>query len=426
MSTRTQRALPAISAHERRASSARPTSGAYVRLSRAIPLAGVLAAAALPSTAVADTTLWAVGDGAGSGTSDEQVAARIQAEGLDRFLYLGDVYDGGTAEEFARYYEPSFGRFKALSSPTAGNHEWGNRASGYEPYWGALAPRQPDGGHYYSFDLGGWHLVSLSSNEDAGAFSPQLAWLRRDLETHPGTCTIAYMHHARYSASRHGDTAAVEQLWSALEGRAVAVLSGHDHGYQRLKPERGIVQFVVGTGGHGRYDVNELDARVAASSDSTYGALRLRLRPGDASFEFVPTQGAVLDSGRLGCRPQATVSVAPPAPPRHARVEIRRPANWVVYRHGLRTLRGRLSDVGGPVRLTLVRRRGRRCRSFDGRRFRRSSCHTRRSFPVGDGTGWRVRPFGRRGVRGGRYRLRAEVVGVDGRAASDTVRFRVR
>ena len=90
------------------------------------------------------------------------MAARVQQLGIDRLFYLGDVYESGTAAEFANNYHPSWGRFKAITSPTPGNHEWDNRAQGYDPYWGALAP-QNGGGHYYSYNLAGWHVVSLNS-----------------------------------------------------------------------------------------------------------------------------------------------------------------------------------------------------------------------------------------------------------------------
>ncbi|MDQ3647052.1 MAG: hypothetical protein M3433_00415 [Actinomycetota bacterium] len=138
-------------------------------------------AVALTAPAAGAVTVWAVGDGGVAGPEDDQLAARMETEPVDRFIYLGDVYETGTAGEFATQYHPSFGRFKAKSSPTIGNHEWANRAVGYDPYWGALAPQQAGGGHYYSFDFGGWHFISLSTEEPGGAGSAQLAWLRGDL-----------------------------------------------------------------------------------------------------------------------------------------------------------------------------------------------------------------------------------------------------
>jgi hypothetical protein len=358
--------------------------------------------------------VWAVGDGAVPEQHDDLLAGRIAAEGLDRFLYLGDVYETGTAQEFATNYHSSFGRFKAISSPTPGNHEWANRAQGYDPYWGPSV-RQADGGHYYSRDLGGWHLVSLNSEEDAGRGSAQLAWLRRDLARYGGTCTLAFIHRPRYSAGRYADAPELEALWAELAGKAVLLLSGHDHNYQRHRQDRGLVQFVVGTGGRSRYDVDERDPRLASADDTTFGALRLRLGSATASFEFIPTAGSALDSGTVRCRPHGL----------RARVRILRPRDGAIYPR-LVTFRGRVRNARRAPRLTLVRRAGGLCRAFDGRRFRRARCSSRRSFAVGTRRGWRARPLGREGLPQGRYRLTARVRGVDGRIASHAVRFRVR
>src|ERR687893_311056 len=73
-------------------------------------------------------------------------------------------------------------------------------ANGYDPYWGALAP-QTDGGHWYSFDVAGWHFVSLNSEEDQLAeIAAQADFIDRDLAPLRGSCTIAVMHYPRYSA----------------------------------------------------------------------------------------------------------------------------------------------------------------------------------------------------------------------------------
>jgi hypothetical protein len=212
-----------------------------------------LEAIAAPPPAASALTVWAVGDGGVAGPKDDLVAARIAREGLHRLLYLGDVYDTGSAEEYASRFHRSFGRFKRLIRPTPGNHEWPNRAVGYDAYWRDLAPRSA-AGHWYSFDLEGWHIVSLNSEEVSRP--EQLAWLRSDLARHPGTCTISFLHRPRYSAGKHADDPDIEPLWSALAGRAVSVLAGHDHNYQRLRANRGLVQFVAGTGGRRLYPVD--------------------------------------------------------------------------------------------------------------------------------------------------------------------------
>jgi len=249
-------------------------------------------------------TVWAVGDGADSLTNDDALASRIQSSGpFDKFLYLGDIYEYGTAEEWANYYDRSFGRFKSISAPTPGNHEWANRASGYDPYWGPLAP-QNGGGHYYSFNIAGWHVVSLNSQEDTSPTSAQVAWLRQDLAKYPGTCTIATWHRPRYSAAANlaGDYT-LEPLWAELANRSVATLVGHHHDYQRMVPNRGITQLVVGAGGHLFHTVNSADTRLISYNDTQYGALKMDLQYGKMDFQYVLTNGTVRDQGTIPCTP---------------------------------------------------------------------------------------------------------------------------
>ena len=82
---------------------------------------------------------------------------------------LGDtVYERGTPEEFANCYEPTWGRHKARTRPAVGNHEYGTPgAAGYFSYFGAAAGEAGKG--YYSYTLGGWHVVALNTNcEEVG------------------------------------------------------------------------------------------------------------------------------------------------------------------------------------------------------------------------------------------------------------------
>jgi hypothetical protein len=247
------------------------------------------------------TTVWALGDGGVATPEDDRVGAFLAKQDLDRFLYLGDVYETGTREEFERHYQPAYGRFKDVTEPVPGNHEWANRERGYDRYWAAHLARS-GGRHYYSFDLAGWHFIALNSEEEIGRGSPQLDWLRKDLDRRSGNCTIAFVHRPRLSAGLHARAERMEPAWSLLQGRAVALVSGHDHNYQRFRPQRGTVQFVVGTGGRSRYDVDERDRRLARSDDESFGALRIRLRPGRADYAYVTVDGQEFDAGTLTCR----------------------------------------------------------------------------------------------------------------------------
>jgi Calcineurin-like phosphoesterase len=243
--------------------------------------------------------VWAVGDAATPTSAARAVARMIRRARPDRFLYLGDVYDKGTPAEFRAYYDPLYGPLGEITDPTPGNHEWGRRFSGYYPYWRAQKGRRQ--APWTVTTVAGWEIVSLNSEAAHDSGSRQLAWLRRVLARRPGDCRIAFWHRPRYSAGFYGDASDVAPLWDALKGRARAVLSGQDHNLQRLRPVQGIVQYVAGAGGQVRYEIDEDDPRLAFGTDSRYGALRMVLEPGNATFEFRGVRGRLLDRSRTTC-----------------------------------------------------------------------------------------------------------------------------
>jgi hypothetical protein len=242
--------------------------------------------------------VWAVGDGGDGSEAAREVARRIAAERPRLVLYLGDVYADGSAEEFRENFAAVYGPLVERMAPTPGNHEWPSHEEGYDPYWESVtgAPTPP----WYAFSAGGWRFISL--NSEAAEDPRQLAWLRRELGSGDGTCRLAFWHRPRFSAGEHGDQKGVAPLWNAVRGRASLVLNAHDHDLQRLRPRDGIVELVVGAGGHSRREVQEEDPRLAFSSDEDSGALRMRLRPGAAELEFVAAGGAVLDRTTVTCR----------------------------------------------------------------------------------------------------------------------------
>jgi hypothetical protein len=153
---------------------------------------------------------------------------------------------------------------------------------------------------YYTLRAGGWQLISLNSEMSHGRRSRQVRWLRRAVRG-PGNCRIAFWHRPRFSAGDvHGDAPDVQPFWSALRGRARIVLSGHDHNMQRLRPRDGITQFVSGAGGRSHYGLRRRSG-LAFGDARHYGALRLSLRPGRASWSFVAAGGRRLASGSIRC-----------------------------------------------------------------------------------------------------------------------------
>ena len=258
--------------------------------------------------------------GAGDIASCDSDADEKTASLLDRIagtvFTLGDnVYDDGKASEFKECYEPTWGRHKARTRPASGNHDYrADAAKPYFDYFGEAAGDPQEG--WYSYDLGGWHVVVLNSNCAAvggcGPDSEQVRWLRDDLAAHPVACTLGYWHHPRFSAGKYEDNDELRPFWQALyDAGADVVMGGHDHNYQRYAPQNpdgaadesmGIRQFVVGTGGKSFYDIKRSHANLEVSRDDTHGVLKLTLMAGSYAWEFIPVQGeSFTDSGSDVC-----------------------------------------------------------------------------------------------------------------------------
>jgi hypothetical protein len=173
-------------------------------LSRRHPRPGDCPATATPATGQRSTTLPAAGDTASCASGgDEQTAALFDTL-PGTVLTLGDTaYDDGSADQFARCYLPSWGRFRDRTYPAPDNHDY--QTAGASGYYGFFGPRagQPGKG-WYSFNLGRWHLIALNSNcDEVGGCQPgseQERWLRTDLAAHPARCTLAFWHHPRFSS----------------------------------------------------------------------------------------------------------------------------------------------------------------------------------------------------------------------------------
>ena len=267
-------------------------------------------------------------------TPPSETGAEATAKLLDGIpgtvIAVGDnAYEAGSPYDFATCYQPTWGRHKSRTRPAVGNHEYITPgAAGYFLYFGAVAA-PPLG--YYSYDLGGWHVVVLNSMSQAAlcpqpqppAGEPSLvtgracvgdrlqqAWLVADLNAHPSACTIAYFHHPRFSSGTHGNQYEVLQLWDILYAKGVdVVVSGHDHLYERFAPQDpngvanptfGIRQFTVGTGGAEFYGVREREDNSEVVITNTFGVIKLDLNAGSYHWKFVPVSGET-DEGDGAC-----------------------------------------------------------------------------------------------------------------------------
>jgi len=231
---------------------------------------------------------------------------------------VGDLaYPNGSDEDFAKCYQPTWGRFKDRTRPAPGNHEYhSGGASAYNRYFGATAG-DPEKG-YYSYDLGTWHILALNSEcahvGGCDAASPEGMWLREDLAQHPAGCTLAYFHKPLFSSGgAHGNNLLMKPLWDALyHAGADLVINGHDHNYERFAPQdpggkadpkHGIREFVVGSGGKNSHRaVGPAEPNSEVRNGDTFGVLKLTLHAKSYDWEFVPEAGKTFtDSGTGAC-----------------------------------------------------------------------------------------------------------------------------
>lgn len=259
------------------------------------------------------------------GRGAERTAALLDGIAGTVFTTGDNAYPDGSAEDFTNCYDPSWGRHKARTRPTPGNHDYHTPgAAAYFDYFGANAGNPSTG--YYSYDLGDWHVIALNSGIDMSAGSAQEQWLRADLAANKRACTIAYWHRPRFSsAETHGSSRRPKAVWDALyEYHAEIVVNGHDHIYERFAPQtpdgeldraRGIRQFTVGTGGAGIRRFSTLLPNSEAHNDRAHGVLKLTLFPGSYEWEFVAVEGATYtDSGIGVCNDAEQLPNRPPIP----------------------------------------------------------------------------------------------------------------
>jgi hypothetical protein len=237
--------------------------------------------------------------------SGAEATAKLLEQNAGTVMAVGDLaYPDGSKENFD-CYDKTWGRVKARTRPAVGTHEFHSAgATFYFKYFGAAAGDAKDG--YYSYELGTWHIVVLNSEcaEVGGcnAGSRQEKWLRGDLAAHPAACTLAYWHKPLFSSGgKHGDDPEIKPLWQALyEANADVVVNGHDHDYERFAPQgpdakadaqRGIREFVAGTGGKNHRPFVEPHANSEVRNADAFGVLKLTLKPGGYDWQFIPEPG---------------------------------------------------------------------------------------------------------------------------------------
>jgi acid phosphatase type 7 len=284
--------------------------------------AGLAASPGDPTIAAAgsiacDTASADYAGGAGTPTACRMAAtAALINPASAAVLLLGNAQDDdGSLYNYQHSFAPTWGRFLPVIHPVPGSKDYHKPgAPGYFGYFGAAAGDPAKG--YYSFDLGGWHIVALNGvcapvgGCEAG--STQEQWLRTDLAAHPAICTLAYWYQPRFSSGKVGNHRTYDAFWRDLYHSGVdVVLNSDDQDYERFAPQTpkavadpagGIREFVVGTGGIALKQFATAQPNSEAHADTAFGVLQLSLHPTSYDWRFAAEPGnAFSDAGSYSC-----------------------------------------------------------------------------------------------------------------------------
>lgn len=165
------------------------------------------------------------------------------------------------------------------------------------------------GAHVFHVRIGGHLFVSLDSNDDLGPGSAQLRFLEAALAQPDTQTRFVALHHGPLSSGPHGGHPQAEALIAAAErGRVTAVLSGHDHLYERLG--RGPVTYLVSGGGGAPLYPRDRFALGSIAFASIYHWVGLELAGPTVGLSAYSLEGVLLDRAQLPATTDAAQSQA--------------------------------------------------------------------------------------------------------------------
>jgi hypothetical protein len=241
-----------------------------------------------------------VGD-TGTGTRQQQQLADLMVKYRQVFpfefaLMMGDnMYGGEKAEDYKLKFENVYKQLldaKVLFYATLGNHDESNQRF--------YAKFNMNGEEYYRFKKGNIAFYSLNSNYmDAR----QLKWLEAELAKDTSEWKIAFFHHPPYSSGgKHGSETKLREVIEPifLKYGVNAVFAGHEHFYERIKPQKGIYYFISGAGGKLREgDVKENSPLTEKAYDKDMSFMLLEVVKDQLHFQVISRTGETVDSGVL-------------------------------------------------------------------------------------------------------------------------------
>jgi hypothetical protein len=250
-----------------------------------------------------------VGD-TGTGGRGQRELAQVMFRYREAFpftlaLLTGDnMYGSESAADYKRKFEDVYrplldGGVKFYAS--LGNHDETNQRF-YKHF-------NMGGEEYYVVKRGDVSFYALNSNY---MDKRQLAWLEGRLSQDESAWKVAFFHHPPYSSGRaHGSDAKLRQVVEPLFVKygVDVVFAGHDHFYERVRPQQGVHYFVSGAGGKlRRGNVRKGSPLTAAAFDEDMSFMLVEVAGDEMHFQVVSRAGATVDSGVIRNRGAAAAS----------------------------------------------------------------------------------------------------------------------
>jgi hypothetical protein len=265
---------------------------------------GAAAGAALPNTA-GSLKIAVLGDfGTGSDRQYGLAAQMVKAHESFPFelvLLVGDnLYGSERPQDFQKKFEIPYKPL--LDAGVKFYASLGNHDAREQRYY---KPFNMDGKLYYSFKAPRQN-VRFFALESTYPEPAQIAWIENELKSSREAWKVVFFHHPLYSSGeRHGsDTRLRDTLEPLFLKYGVSlVFTGHDHFYERIKPQKGILYFVTGSGGQLRKGNIDKSTGLTAAGLDTDNAFLMGEFAGDTfSFRAVARSGQVVDSGSFSRR----------------------------------------------------------------------------------------------------------------------------
>ena len=250
-----------------------------------------------------------IGD-TGTGTDEQHELAKVMLRYRQLFpfefvLMMGDnMYGsekaGDYKTKFENVYKPLLDQ-KVKFYASLGNHDESNQRF-YEFF-------NMEGQEYYRFKKGNVSFYSLNSNY---MDKKQIEWLNDKLATDTSTWKIAYFHHPPYSSGgKHGSDTKLRQIVEPIfvKHAVNVVFTGHEHFYERIKPQKGIYYFISGSGGKLRKgDVKKGSALTEKAFDRDMSFMLVEIDDQRMHFQVISRTGETVDSGVLAHQRKRNVS----------------------------------------------------------------------------------------------------------------------